>query len=48
MGQLEEEYQLDIGQLDMPYRLPTTINFIGFTESTKDFTLQKPGVSHFF
>ena len=28
-------------------RLPTTINFIGFTESTKDFTRQKPGRSHF-
>ena len=24
-------------------RLPTTIDLIGFTESTKDFTLQKPG-----
>ena len=24
-------------------RLPTAINLIGFTESTKDFTLQKPG-----
>ena len=24
-------------------RLPTTINLIGFTESTKEFTLQTPG-----
>ena len=24
-------------------RLPTTMNLIGFTESTKDFTRQKPG-----
>ena len=28
-------------------RLPTTINLIGFTESTKDFTLQKPGQPFF-
>ena len=27
----------------LPYRLPTTINLIGVIESTKDFTLQKPG-----
>ena len=26
---------------------PTTINLIGFMESTKDFTLQKPDRSHF-
>ena len=28
-------------------RLPTTINLIGFVESTKDFTLQKPGQPFF-
>ena len=29
-------------------RLPTTINLIGFTESTKDFRLQKPGQPFLF
>ena len=28
-------------------RLPTTITLIGFTESTKDFTLQTPGQPYF-
>ena len=30
-----------------PPRLPTTINLIGFMESTKDLTLQKPGQPFF-
>ena len=29
-------------------RLPTTIIFIGFTKSTRDFTIQKPGQPLFF